>query len=1013
MCSAWSRLFFILDMATKILFTLEAQDIGVAKAQDQIRDRQKEINSLIKEAKKTGNPYDQLLGESQKLKREMSGLAEEQRKLNREFKATQVPKDSLAGLRIEYAKLTDQITKLSAAQRNSDFGKALTKNAASIKKEIDGIEQSLGRFTGNVGNYQTAFRGLAGLLGGAGVTLGADAVIEGARSYERLFAILRQGLGSDSAAKEIFSQIKEFARQTPFQLEEVTNSFVKLQQRGFNPTVDQLQVLGDISVSLNKRLDQLVEAILDAQQGEFERLKEFGIKFKKDGDQLKATFKDQTTTIDNTAQAISKYILSLGKVPGVAGSALAVSKTLDGSLSNLADNFQQLFASIGSGGGILQGFVEGINTLVSGINELISTPLSEELRQQQSDFNAMIGVLQDVNTEESVRNSLIATLKQEYPQYLKFVGDDAKGQIDLAATLEYGNSLFEQRILLQATEEQRTKLVQKKIQLENELTKALVDQKAVIDATEEAKGRDNIPLATAPLARTLGVKRVAGLRKSIADITTELSDLTNTANETALRTTGKSLADIEATVNGLFGQKEDTGGGGNTGKLKALAGSLEYLEDQVKDLEDRIQKTPPSSGLMPKLIADLDTAKEKLSKAKQDFLALQYFLRTGKQLAPVQISDSETAPVATDIAELRIDTPQNRSSAKSQAEALKKDLESRLQAIEFPVEVTVSKEDQEAIDKINKEQDEGNKKREEERIARDEKRREQQKAIEEQLTSTALDSAQSLSDSIFQIKENQLQREQDQAFANLDAQEQKALEAAQGNSQEEAKIRAQFEKKRADLEKKFAKQRKENARKEALINIALAVTKALTGAPPPAGLILAGAAAVAGFAQLAIINSQEFWQGGKVKRLKPGPIREKQNAPRTAHGDTVLAYVAPGEMLLNQEQQKRVAAMAGHDIFDRAGVPGASGGAGIQRFAAGGVADFVPQTGLSNYGATSLNVNTTAEFTPDQIAVIGKMVGQYVAAAVGGEVRRGIGEGIGDANRRLERENAMQTQRQG
>jgi len=164
-------------MATKILFTFTAEDIGVAKAQDSIRDKQLAINKAIKEAKALGSPYDELLGESIKLKREAEALRVEQNKLNKEFKATAVPKDSLAGLRLEYSKLTEQITKLSAAERQGNFGQNLIKSASRVKSEIDGIEQSIGRFTGNVGNYKSGLASLGNALTGGLLAGGAIAGI--------------------------------------------------------------------------------------------------------------------------------------------------------------------------------------------------------------------------------------------------------------------------------------------------------------------------------------------------------------------------------------------------------------------------------------------------------------------------------------------------------------------------------------------------------------------------------------------------------------------------------------------------------------------------------------------------------------------------------------------------------------------------------------------------------------------------------------------------------------------
>lgn len=53
------------------------------------------------------------------------------------------------------------------------------------------------------------------------------------------------------------------------------------------------------------------EALLDAQTGEMERLKEFGITAQQNGNKVAFTFKGVTTTVDKTDKAIQGYLLSL------------------------------------------------------------------------------------------------------------------------------------------------------------------------------------------------------------------------------------------------------------------------------------------------------------------------------------------------------------------------------------------------------------------------------------------------------------------------------------------------------------------------------------------------------------------------------------------------------------------------------------------------------------------------------------------------------------------------------
>jgi hypothetical protein len=53
--------------------------------------------------------------------------------------------------------------------------------------------------------------------------------------------------------------------------------------RGIKPTKDELINMSDLASSQGKSLNMYVEAMLDAQTGEYERLKEFGIRAKSVG----------------------------------------------------------------------------------------------------------------------------------------------------------------------------------------------------------------------------------------------------------------------------------------------------------------------------------------------------------------------------------------------------------------------------------------------------------------------------------------------------------------------------------------------------------------------------------------------------------------------------------------------------------------------------------------------------------------------------------------------------------
>ena len=76
--------------------------------------------------------------------------------------------------------------------------------------------------------------------------------------------------------------------------------------------------------------------------------------------------------------------------------------------------------------------------------------------------------------------------------------------------------------------------------------------------------------------------------------------------------------------------------------------------------------------------------------------------------------------------------------------------------------------------------------------------------------------------------------------------------------------------------------------------------------------------------QRGAIQAQQFAGGGRVLPLGPGRIDARQNIPTQPNGDNVLATVRVGEVILNEEQQRR---LGGANVLRAIGVPGfAKGG---------------------------------------------------------------------------------------
>jgi len=201
-------------------------------------------------------------------------------------------------------------------------------------------DRDLQKYDKQTSGLTTSLKGLATAAAAAGVALAGlatGALIKGIYDtnveFEKLMAMLKTATGSVKLADEQFAKLQEFGATTPFQLNEVVNAFIKLKNLGLDPGMAALRDYGNIATAMGKSLDQFIEAVADAATGEFERLKEFGIKASKQGDQVTFTFKGVKTTVKNDAAAITGYLRSISEAN--FGTAMTDQmKTLPGLISN-------------------------------------------------------------------------------------------------------------------------------------------------------------------------------------------------------------------------------------------------------------------------------------------------------------------------------------------------------------------------------------------------------------------------------------------------------------------------------------------------------------------------------------------------------------------------------------------------------------------------------------------------------------------------------------------------------
>lgn len=235
------------------------------------------------------------------------------------------------------------IRDLSRAQQ------AVATNTAKMSRQMRevvtasrGVERQMASLRRGILSATTA----VAAFGAASVVRG---IISTSAEFEKLRASLNTVTGSAEAAAAAFAQIQDFAAKTPFDVQQATEAFIRMKSLGLDASRDSMVSFANTASAMGKSLIQFTEAVADATTGEFERLKEFGIKASSEADKVTFTFRGVATTIGKNAEEITKYLKQIGEVE-FAGAAKEQADKLGGALSNLGDSAARFSDRIGQGG---------------------------------------------------------------------------------------------------------------------------------------------------------------------------------------------------------------------------------------------------------------------------------------------------------------------------------------------------------------------------------------------------------------------------------------------------------------------------------------------------------------------------------------------------------------------------------------------------------------------------------------------------------------------------------------
>lgn len=172
---------------------------------------------------------------------------------------------------------------------------------------------------------------------------------------EQFEVMLQTTLHSLTAAKEQMADIVQFAKETPYQIKEITAAVTKL--AAYNMPVDKwLKPLGDMASAFGRDITDAVEAAADAMTGMFRRALSYGIKMERSDFDQGGKYAGMTYA-DAFMMEVQKRF---------SGGMELQAKTFKGIVSNIKDTFYIAFQQA------TQPAFEGIKGIVSDVYDWLN-----------------------------------------------------------------------------------------------------------------------------------------------------------------------------------------------------------------------------------------------------------------------------------------------------------------------------------------------------------------------------------------------------------------------------------------------------------------------------------------------------------------------------------------------------------------------------------------------------------------------------------------------------------------
>lgn len=265
-------------------------------------------------------------------------------------------------------------------------------------------------------SFSLVSRGIKGAVAAFGLYKAKNWLIDANADMEQYRNTLTVVLKDEKKAIETLAWAEKFAAKTPFEIPAIIEATTRMSAYGINAQ-KTLGIVGDMASVMGKDLMQAVEAVADAQTGELERLKEFGITKKMIEDQAKAM---KVVVTNNKGQitdqkAFNAVLFKLMDERFKGGMEMQ-SKTLKGMISNFQDFIGKVGRTLGKP--IFDAFKNSLGGVLDFLGKLEDTGALDKLQAKVAQGVALVGKVVGiaktivVNNINAIRDRIAAFVDQ-------------------------------------------------------------------------------------------------------------------------------------------------------------------------------------------------------------------------------------------------------------------------------------------------------------------------------------------------------------------------------------------------------------------------------------------------------------------------------------------------------------------------------------------------------------------------------------------------------------------------